>query len=413
VYNLKDIKQVHLEISGKCNAKCPMCSRHAKNGEVQSLLTQTNLSETAFYSFFTDEFCNQIEHVYMSGVYGDPCMHPRLFDFCKHLSDRNVDVSIETNGGYRTPEFWKKLASTNILVRFAVDGLSDTNHIYRRNVRWNILEKNMRAYSDAGGRAEWNFIVFEHNEHQVDEARNFANQLNFDFRIKITQKFRSAKTWQVFENKQKIYEINPPQNEEYRHHAIADTEYNADTFYEFDMTSDKWNVYNDTEIDCKALQRNELFLSFEGYLLPCCYVGTLYNDSPSSHQVRNTLDMAKYDITKHSLEEIVNNKSQQKVNEILKLILETNYKFKIITFVHDHYSDNQDNIRDKSREYLKSKGYELLVNDVSFNYINSFEDWWVLREYIENDHFRYLSKYLNPANYVQNIFYKKLNHVNT
>jgi len=99
--------------------------------------------------------------------------------------------------------------------------------------------------------------------------------------------------------------------------------------------------------------------------------------------------------------------------EILKLILETNYKFKIITFEHDHYSDNQDNIRDKSREYLKSKGYELLVNDVSFNYINSFEDWWVLREYIENDHFRYLSKYLNPANYVQNIFYKKLNHVNT
>lgn len=312
MYNLQNITQVHLEISGKCNAKCPMCSRHSKNGELQKLLKQTNLSDNAFYSFFTDDFCKQLEHVYMSGVYGDPCMHPNLFEFCKYLTERNIDVSIETNGGYRSPEFWKKLASTNILVRFAVDGLTDTNHLYRRNVRWDLLEKNMRAYSQAGGRAEWNFIVFEHNEHQIDEARNFANELNFDFRLKVTQKFRAAKSWHVFDNEEKVYEINPPQNEEYRHHVISESEYSSETTYNFDLTSDKWNLYNDTEIDCKAISRNELFLSFEGYLLPCCYVGTLYNDSPASQQVRDTLDMTKYDITKHTLTEIINNMNEIK-----------------------------------------------------------------------------------------------------
>lgn len=94
--------------------------------------------------------------------------------------------------------------------------------------------------------------------------------------------------------------------------------------------------------------------------------------------------------------------------EVLKSILNSNYKFKIITFEHDYYY-NKD-IRDKSREYLISQGYELLINDISFNNTNSFEDWWVLREYIDTNSFRFLNSNIN---FVQNIFYKKLNHVNT
>jgi MoaA/NifB/PqqE/SkfB family radical SAM enzyme len=312
VYNLDDINQVHLEITGRCNAKCPMCSRHAKDGEIQPLLKQTDLSEEAFYNFFTDDFCYQLDHVYMSGVYGDPCMHPKLFEFCKHLTDKGIDVALETNGGYRKPEFWKKLASTNVLVRFAVDGLEDTNHLYRRNVRWDVLEKNMRAYSEGGGRAEWNFIVFEHNEHQVDDARMLANQLNFDFRVKVTQKFRAAKTWHVLEDSKKINELKPPQNEEYRHPVISNKEYDPVAHHKFDLTTDKWKHLNDVEIDCKALQRNELFLSYQGYVLPCCYVGTLYNDSPASYQLRHTLQLDKYDITKNSLETVLDNMNEIK-----------------------------------------------------------------------------------------------------
>jgi len=51
------------------------------------------------------------------------------------------------------------------------------------------------------------------------------------------------------------------------------------------------------------------------------------------------------------------------------------YKFRAVTFEHNHY-ENQD-IRDKSREYLKSKGYKLVVSDISFYEDKSYEDWYI------------------------------------
>lgn len=52
------------------------------------------------------------------------------------------------------------------------------------------------------------------------------------------------------------------------------------------------------------------------------------------------------------------------------------YKFKAITFEHNHY-ENQEGIREKSREYLKSKNYKLVVSDISFYEDKSYEDWYV------------------------------------
>ena len=89
--------------------------------------------------------------------------------------------------------------------------------------------------------------------------------------------------------------------------------------------------------------------------------------------------------------------------QLLKQILDTKYKFKVITFEHDYYTDKS--IKQLSRTYLKSKGYELLVNDVAFNKTNAFEDWWVLREYINSDAFRFIN---SDINFVQDIFYNGL-----
>jgi hypothetical protein len=60
---------------------------------------------------------------------------------------------------------------------------------------------------------------------------------------------------------------------------------------------------------------------------------------------------------------------------LLKIPFET-YKFAIITYEHDHYVDLTNSYRSKSREYLESKGYKLLVANVSPNECSSFEDWW-------------------------------------
>ena len=96
----------------------------------------------------------------------------------------------------QTPKFWanlgyiSKINSTKyrqgLTVKFAVDGLEDTNHLYRRKVNWGKVWANMTAYSQAGGFGIWNFIIFKHNEHQIDQALKKAKELNLPPHILIT-----------------------------------------------------------------------------------------------------------------------------------------------------------------------------------------------------------------------------------
>ena len=53
------------------------------------------------------------------------------------------------------------------------------------------------------------------------------------------------------------------------------------------------------------------------------------------------------------------------------------YKFRIITYEHDYKTDMTREIKEKSREFLRSKGYMLVVDDVSPDGYWDFEDWWV------------------------------------
>ena len=38
---------------------------------------------------------------------------------------------------------------------------------------------NVKSFIQAGGEAHWEFLVFKHNEHQVEEARNLAREMGF------------------------------------------------------------------------------------------------------------------------------------------------------------------------------------------------------------------------------------------
>ena len=53
------------------------------------------------------------------------------------------------------------------------------------------------------------------------------------------------------------------------------------------------------------------------------------------------------------------------------------YKFAVITYEHDYYVDVTRSFREKSREFLRSKGYVLVANDLSPDGKSNFEDWWV------------------------------------
>ncbi len=61
------------------------------------------------------------------------------------------------------------------------------------------------------------------------------------------------------------------------------------------------------------------------------------------------------------------------------------YKFAVITYEHDYYVDVTRSYREKSREFLKNKGYEMIVNDISPDGISNFEDWWVHPDLVDKN----------------------------
>jgi tetratricopeptide (TPR) repeat protein len=92
---------------------------------------------------------------------------------------------------------------------------------------------------------------------------------------------------------------------------------------------------------------------------------------------------------------------------LLKLPLEK-VSFGVITFEHDYYLNNDSLVRERSREYLKSHGYRLVLSDVSINKFNSFEDWWVHPSVVNTKNISIiydLEKYTGPINWIEPIMF--------
>lgn len=61
------------------------------------------------------------------------------------------------------------------------------------------------------------------------------------------------------------------------------------------------------------------------------------------------------------------------------------YKFRVITYEHDYYADETKSFREKSRNYLESLGYKLVVDNISPDNDRPYEDWWVHPDLVNTD----------------------------
>lgn len=186
------IDTLHIELSTLCNASCPCCARYIMNSTVVGeYLDVGYISIDKFKKWFPVEVLNDVRYLRFCGNHGDPCTNPDLIEIINYLSNFNFKrFQINTNGGMKTPQFWKELSlacnSLNFetLIVFSIDGLEDTNEIYRRNVSWKKLLENVKSFNSNSTNRNiwkaWDYLVFKHNEHQIEEAKNLSIELGFD-----------------------------------------------------------------------------------------------------------------------------------------------------------------------------------------------------------------------------------------
>jgi len=314
------ITQVHWEPSDKCNSACPMCPRYDSQGFEIGTLENTEWTLEGFQTAWTEPFVKSLSKILACGNFGDPCACRDFSDIYSYVREMNprIGLACNTNGSLRNPNWWYKLGSvmrqeqnSGNYCTFSLDGLEDTNHLYRRNTNWKKIMENAAAFIDAGGVAHWDYIVFEHNEHQIDEARELARKMGFkNFNVKRTTRWSTYKSKGLFSKEKQgiypvywkgehLYDLKQP-NEESLKHNFEDAQYFKQSKYQSITLDDfknmvgqvnhdvrfvngKWRTIDltDLNIACRAIRDarehqpyNEIYISAGGTVAPCCFLGS-------------------------------------------------------------------------------------------------------------------------------------------
>lgn len=356
MYQADDITTVHLEVTERCNASCPQCARNINGGEVNPQLHDAELSLADVKTILKPEFIQQLNRLYMCGNYGDPISARDTLEIFEYIRSHNakMQLSFHTNASAKTAEWWSRLPAAmgkSHYVVFSVDGLEDTNHLYRQGTIWKKIMDNARAFIAAGGRARWDYIVFAHNEHQVEEARALAESMGFEkFNVKKSNRFFSNTRGAVKAAHQagnrkgaETTLLSMPKNPEYQNAALKQLEslskdkgeikidfmttvaeltgkigkqrFNLDSAKKKDMEK----YWDTVEIKCKVAEEKSIYITAEGYLQPCCWTaGQMYvwywkERGGQIWDAINTAGLDTIDVKNNDLVGVINSKYIQQV----------------------------------------------------------------------------------------------------
>ena len=272
MFDFNTINEYQLEITTYCNASCPQCPRNLNGTGINPYMPLTHLPRAVIGQVFDTELCQHLRQIFFCGSYGDPIMHPDFLNILRDFRSKSPTLwlYIHTNGGVHDPEYWTEIASImngHGQIDFGIDGLSDTLHLYRKNVKYNNAIANAQAFIAAGGRAQWNFIVFRHNEHQVEQVQQLGRDMGFyNVLIRRTGSFLNHSTmtemasWPVAGAD---YVLEPPRNKQYRNRSMQ---------YLPEIKKQYINIreyFDTTPIQCDALMGKKVSINAEGIVLPC------------------------------------------------------------------------------------------------------------------------------------------------
>jgi len=146
---------------------------------------------------------------------------------------------------------------------FTLDGLEDT-HKRHRQTDFKTVLRNMSAFINAGGSAIWQYIMFDYNEHQVEEAYELARSIGVsDFLVMSTNYCDSEHGFPSEKAIKKYANLFKPR------YGQDDKEFKQVT----------WRHR------C-TLGAGFLYINSYGYVTPCCFI-TGYNKIPTIKQAES------------------------------------------------------------------------------------------------------------------------------
>ena len=176
-----------------CQLACPGCVHSARSKEEKRFDWGPGiLSETTFTDFMRRygpyaveaEFCN----------YGEPLLNPNTPKFIRLAKTYLMRTMLSTNIGVKHFDADAYVNSGLDYMTVSIDGATQSIYEkYRRKGDIETVYKNVRSLVEAKKRLgrrtptiSWQYLAFEHNEHEIDDAIKMAQQLEIDQLIVAT-----------------------------------------------------------------------------------------------------------------------------------------------------------------------------------------------------------------------------------
>lgn len=253
MWNRTIVKRIDIELTSFCNIKCPSCTR--EDPYIKNILNNKILPLDLIKRKFRKSDWMNVEVINLCGSIDEPISHPDIVDIIEFFLDWGVAVSISTNGSLRNEEWWSSLgarfgkSNSRLSIIWGVDGIDDTSEIYRIGSKFEKVRCNWRAFNNAGGKSTWQFIVFDHNKHQLDELEKIASEEGF-VKTKVIYSVRELESYVKVSS---IKKSNKPQSTS-----------NISPVYPVKPELDK--------ISCRYLNGGYIFINHLAEVIPCCYI---------------------------------------------------------------------------------------------------------------------------------------------
>ncbi len=173
---------ITIEPTNFCNLKCPLCPTNNLPKRKKGFMTLEN------FKTIIDEI-KSIKSYIMMDFAGEPTLNKDLLKMIRYAADNGLKTQISTNA-----TLLHKLGYENIIesglthLVLAVDGITrETEEKYRVGANFNQVMENMRGVVDARKKLksktpeiDWQFVVMEHNQHEIPEVVNTAKEIGID-----------------------------------------------------------------------------------------------------------------------------------------------------------------------------------------------------------------------------------------
>ena len=252
------ISAIHIELTDKCQAACPMCARNNSGGSERPFIQNVEITFDNFKKWFPTSFLSKIENFYSCGNYGDPVFAADCFEIYEHVRNAspNSRLAIHTNGSLRKTTWWRDLATVmgkNGEVIFAVDGFKGKHELYRRNTD---LEKFLLNIG--------------------------VRSVNF----KSTKRFYNMTAFPVVNRADEYeYDLYPAQTDRFKQEVKIPLENFLDSKF-------LKKIVSESIISPQCVNKQEIYVDPHGNVLPCCYIGSDWLEQPLEeklllHTLRN------------------------------------------------------------------------------------------------------------------------------